>query len=707
MAKKARERARARPVSANRVAEAMLGRVRQRIAAAGSLKIPAVPSLLEDYLGMFAALFAACARSLTRDELAAMRDLLALRLGEAFDGSQRSKVVLEFRAEAGAPLAYSLSAEVSPLATVYEKWLGEEEAPLFGAHADARVLAVAAELDPSRSRALDLGAGTGRNALALARLGFSVDAVELTPKFADILQESAKREALPVHVFMRDVFHARDELQRDYALFIASELVPDFRGPADLRRLLELAAEVLGEGGALVLNLHLAAQGYTPEKAAREFGQQSYSALFTGSEVEAALSGLPFELVSLDSARDYERKYLPEGSFPPTPWYENWSSGRDVYELPREECPIELCWLVCRKTNHAAVTTGVLTAKSRRMNRFDPAVLRVALVKRLQRRAAASLELTLPAVPSLLKSFTEMYFGIFSALGREFSTEQKAEGEALLAQALRQAFEASPRSNVVVTCEAPRGSIGRYTITPDPVALSDAYEEWLETLPAPLFGAYPDARLAALAGKLDESARVLDVGAGLGRNALPLARAGHAVDAVEPTPKFAEELANAARSESLEVRVITRDVFDSESELARDYGVVLISAMVADLRSAAELRRLFELLAPRVVPGGWLLLSAHVAVDGYMPTDVSREWAQQCCAMFFTKAELASAVAGLGLALVAEDPSVAYERDHSPEEAFPPTEAYEEWATATHLFALTAEESPVELRWLLYEKSHD
>ena len=51
----------------------------------------------------------------------------------------------------------------------YEDWISTREPPLFGTEPDARVWALASEAaDPSTHPILDIGAGTGRNALALA-----------------------------------------------------------------------------------------------------------------------------------------------------------------------------------------------------------------------------------------------------------------------------------------------------------------------------------------------------------------------------------------------------------------------------------------------------------------------------------------------------------------------------------------------------------
>ena len=93
--------------------------------------------------------------------------------------------------------------EVNPkwwtVEAAYEDWISTREPPLFGTEPDARVWALANEAaDPSTYRILDIGAGTGRNALALARRGHPVDVVEMTPKFAAMIRSDAERESLDV-----------------------------------------------------------------------------------------------------------------------------------------------------------------------------------------------------------------------------------------------------------------------------------------------------------------------------------------------------------------------------------------------------------------------------------------------------------------------------------------------------------------------------
>jgi SAM-dependent methyltransferase len=330
----------------------MARRLYRRSVAMGQITVPAVPSLIDEYVRMCDNLFASVGVQYSPDEFAQLKTVLKVQLAEAFRTSSRSNIVISFHAPFGTALNYRVNIESGTLASAYDGWVGTREGSLFGVEPDARVSALAAEAaDPSTYRVLDIGAGTGRNALALARRGHPVDAVEMAPKLAHIIRSEAERESLVVRVIERDVFASTDEVRTDYQLIVASELVPDFRTTEQLRAMFELAAHSLAPGGRVLFNTFLPREGYTPDDAARELGQQCNTMIFTWDEIASAIDLLPVQLVGDDSAYDYEKTHLPEGAWPPTAWFADWASGLDIFDVAREESPIELHWLVYQKAS--------------------------------------------------------------------------------------------------------------------------------------------------------------------------------------------------------------------------------------------------------------------------------------------------------------------------------------------------------------------
>jgi SAM-dependent methyltransferase len=309
-----------------------------------------VPGMLDEYVKMCDNVFASAGVRYTPEQSAQLRAVLATELTNAYTASSRSNIVIAFHAPFGIGMNYRVTTEFVSVGGHYDGWVGSREGPLFGTEPDARVWALASEMpDPASHPVLDVGAGTGRNALALARRGHPVDAVEMSPKFADIIRAEAGRESLQVRVMNGDVFETMEGVRRDYQLIVLAEVVPDFRTTNELRGIFELASDCLAPGGQLVFNSFLARDGYTPDDATRELGQQCNTMIFTRDELAAAASQLTFELVSDDSAYEYEKSHLPDDAWPPTAWFEGWAHGLDVFDVELHESPIELRWLVYRR----------------------------------------------------------------------------------------------------------------------------------------------------------------------------------------------------------------------------------------------------------------------------------------------------------------------------------------------------------------------
>lgn len=294
--------------------------------------------------------FAAVGRSLSPEQITHLEAILHDQLTQAYEASQRSHIVISYEAPVGTVLSYHVSPRSLTIEEAYEGWIANRQSPQVGTVPDARVWALAGQAaDPAAFPILDIGAGTGRNALPLARRGHPVDVVEVTEKFTDMIRAEAERDGLDLRVIQRDIFTTAADLRRDYQLILLSEVVPEFRTPEALRKMFEVAAQCLAPGGRLVFNAFLARRDFHLDDTVRQVAEQLYSNLFTWEEMSSAAAGLALELVADDSVYEYEREHLPEGAWPPTGWYAEWAAGQDVFDLERTQCPNELRWLVYQK----------------------------------------------------------------------------------------------------------------------------------------------------------------------------------------------------------------------------------------------------------------------------------------------------------------------------------------------------------------------
>jgi SAM-dependent methyltransferase len=288
--------------------------------------------------------------------LAELRALLAKNLEEGFRATANGQLVISYETSVTPHLRKNLACRVAvtgPADTSkYEHWRQASHGQaLFGSHPDARVLSLVAELGPAQSvPILDIGAGIGRNALPLARLGHAVEAIEVTPRFAQELRDTAQRENLPVSVIPQDFFDPCAPLSLGlYRAIILSEVVSDFRGTRQLRLLFERAASCLLPGGKLLFNIFLAAPAYRPDALARQMAEVAWSCLFTRDELHTALSGLPLTIVSDVAVVEYEKSHLPPDAWPPTPWFKSWASGQSIFPLGSDRSPMEMRWIAAER----------------------------------------------------------------------------------------------------------------------------------------------------------------------------------------------------------------------------------------------------------------------------------------------------------------------------------------------------------------------
>jgi len=330
-------------------------RLPQRLRASAEYRVPPVPALLEHYVQLFNTVWLGIGRVFNADDLEQFRAALKLNLDEAWTTSQYSRVLVSFATDPPpqTSLSWRISVERVSMADEYEHWVATRTPPLFGKHPDAKIFELArAQGEPKDVPILDIGAGTGRNTLPLARAGFPADAVELAPALAAILREEAAKEALPVKVFEANVLDPNLGIEPGYyrILLLAEVVASHFRTLGEVRALFQVAAKLLPTNGLLVFSVFLTSDDYEPDDVALEMSQIFWTNLLSRRQMQEAHEGEPFQLVSDESVQDYERANLPAEAWPPTGWFETWTGGQDLFDLPAGKPPVELRWLVYRKT---------------------------------------------------------------------------------------------------------------------------------------------------------------------------------------------------------------------------------------------------------------------------------------------------------------------------------------------------------------------
>ena len=182
-----------------------------------------------------------------------------------------------------------------PDLTSAEDWDATYGADDHGPAADPFVMAEVAALD--RGRALDLGCGSGGNAVQLASDEWSVTGVDWSPKAIELAERRASEACVDVELVVGDL--TTWEANEPFDLVLSSYALPT----GTQREALATAVAALAPGGTLLvleLDPEMVAgwgavddQAITPEAIAAELGDL---------EVERA------EVVAIDRGADYDPK---------------------------------------------------------------------------------------------------------------------------------------------------------------------------------------------------------------------------------------------------------------------------------------------------------------------------------------------------------------------------------------------------------------
>jgi tellurite methyltransferase len=145
-----------------------------------------------------------------------------------------------------------------------------------------------------------------------------------------------------------------------------------------------------------------------------------------------------------------------------------------------------------------------------------------------------------------------------------------------------------------------------------------------------VFGSKESHLLKKCADVIPDGSRVLDLGIGQGRNALPLARRGCQVTGIDTSQVSVDTVNRLAAAEDLPVEAILQDFFRYEPD--RSFDVVLCFGLMQmlDLQGCASL---IERLHHWTRPGGALFLTAW-NLDDPSFDNLCREWERRSARTF-------------------------------------------------------------------------
>jgi len=121
-------------------------------------------------------------------------------------------------------------------------------------------------------RILDLACGYGRHALALARRGFQLTGVDITPAFVEDAIQNAAREHLPARFILSDIRNVSFDREFDAVLNLADGAIGYLENDAENLKIFDVVAKALKPGGAHFMDVCSA------EHARRHFPKKHWEA---------------------------------------------------------------------------------------------------------------------------------------------------------------------------------------------------------------------------------------------------------------------------------------------------------------------------------------------------------------------------------------------------------------------------------------------
>ena len=136
-----------------------------------------------------------------------------------------------------------------------EEWLDEIalHLPDEGTQSQVDFVVERLGLEPG-ARILDVACGHGRHSLELARRGFRVTGVDLSPRSLELARKAAKGDSLDIEFVERDARALDFDAEFDAAINLFTSVIGYFEDDADSQKVLRAAARALVPGGSFLVD---------------------------------------------------------------------------------------------------------------------------------------------------------------------------------------------------------------------------------------------------------------------------------------------------------------------------------------------------------------------------------------------------------------------------------------------------------------------
>ena len=136
-----------------------------------------------------------------------------------------------------------------------EEWLDEIalHIPEERTNAEVDFVVEKLELEPG-ARVLDVACGHGRHSLELARRGFAVTGVDLSPRSIALAGEAAEREGVDATFLVRDARDVAFDSEFDAAINLFTSALGYFENDAENGRVVDGVARALRPGGSFLVD---------------------------------------------------------------------------------------------------------------------------------------------------------------------------------------------------------------------------------------------------------------------------------------------------------------------------------------------------------------------------------------------------------------------------------------------------------------------